>query len=553
MKGWPYILGVVLLTSCGNERLAGGSTSETSNGLAVFVLDSSGKPAARVRLRLRPLDYLAGESPATSDPSRGIIDTATNDSGVARLSQGIPSVNLEAFTGNYAVQAVIDSGVRGIFVQLVPAAGVRGRVDHKSGLGPARIQFKGLEHSVWTDSSGAFQVDSLPPGRTRLRAWVPGPARSTEVEWVLPSGSRTDVGTLEPAQESGNWSDSVRVVLNTLDGAAVIATGVDSVPILVRMDGPEFPASARHDGADLRVLDSVGNPLPFCIASWSAASLTAHFWVQVPVVRARDSTQWFRVRWGNPQANDVSTPWQVFSAAEGWAGAWDFDRSYLDRGGVPHVADASSWGDDGLITGAPTSDPVDGLHFKGGGKDGVAASGVGTDLHGNFTVLIRARPENPFASFLLRGDSVWNHNKKDFYLGAAPSVKIVHKSGWYPTFMGFADTSHNAYAVSNVRADSSAWVLLVARHTVAVGDSGAVDWFMGGGKVASTLSGGTWFETDDKVRDSLIVGWRAREVERFRGAMAEIWILDRAVGDDWVLLESECRKDGGGTLVRLRP
>ena len=553
MKGWLPILGAVLLASCGNDRLAGGSTSETTNGLAVLVLDSSGNPAARVRLRLRPLDYLQGEAPATSNPSCGIIDTATNDSGVAILPKGVPAVHLEAFGATGSVQAVIDSGVRGIVVRLVAVAKVRGKVNLRPGSGPARIQARGLEHSVWTDSVGAFKLDSLPPGKIRLRAWLPRRVRSTEVTWILPAGSQTNIGILDPVPEAGVWSDSVRVVLNTLDGAAATTTEVDSAPILVRLDGPDFPVSARQGGVDLRVTDSVGNPLPFGIASWSAASLTAHVWVQVPVIRAKDSTQWFRLRWGNPQADDASTPWQVFSAAAGWAGAWDFNRTYLDRKGVPHVADASSWGDDGLVTGAPSADPVDGLHFKGGGKDGMAASGIGTNLHGNFTLLIRARPENSFASFLLRGDSVWNHNKKAFYLGVAGSTKTTHKAGWYPTFMGWADTAHNVYSVSNVRADSSAWVFLVARHTVGVGDSGAVDWFVAGSKVTSTLSGGMSFEADDMVHDSLIVGWRAHEAERFRGAMAEVWILDRAVSDDWVRLESECRKDGGGTLVRLRP
>jgi len=549
---FPASLACALLLSCGEDRFAGGSSSETSNGLTIQVVDAAGNPAARTRLRLRPQEYLEGASPATSNPGVGIIDTITDDSGKVRFPQGIPAMRLEAFGSSGSVQAGIDSGKRGIVVRLAPVGSVHGRVGLQPGDGPARIQARGLEHAVWTDSTGAFSMDSLPAGQIRLRAWVPRSLFSVESAFTLPAGGRLDVGSLVPLREAGRWTDSVRIVLNTLGGGGAIAAQVDSIPILVRLDGADFPAASRPGGADLRVVDSSGNALPFSVAFWSSSSLAAHFWVLVPAVRARDSAQWFRVRWGNPSGEDASAPWSVFASSSGWSGAWDFNRTYLDRRGARHVADASSWGDDGLLTGTPSPDAVDGLLFKGGGKDGMAASGVGTNLHGNFTVLIRARPENPGASFLLRGDSVWNHNKKAFYLGAAASAKIIHRPGWYPTFMAFADTTHNIYSVSNTGVDSSAWTFLVARHTLGAGDSGVVDWFVEGNRVASTQSGGTRFESDDFLHDSLIVGWRTLEAERFRGAMAEIWILGRAVGDDWVKLQSECRKDGGGTLVRIR-
>jgi hypothetical protein len=551
MKAWLPALGAVLLSSCANDRVAGGSTSETSNGLTVQVIGADGTPAARTRLRLRPKEYLEGACPATSDPLSGIIDTVTDDSGFVRFSRELPSVHLEAYGSGLAGQDGIDSGKHRIVLHLAPTGTIRGKVGLQVGDGPVRVQVRGLEHAVWTDSSGAFALDSLPSGPVRLRAWNPHSNLSTESVFGVPAGGASEVGTLVPLGEAGRWTDSARVVLNTRWGANSISGAVDSVPILVHMDGADFPVSARPTGSDLRVADSTGKGLPFSVAQWSTSSRIARFWVLVPSVRAQDSIQWFRLRWGNPLAEDASTPWTVFSASSGWSGVWDFNRTFEDRNGRTRIADASSWGDHGLLTGTPGIDPVDGLHFGTNARDGVTFPGAGTNLHGNFTVLFRARPERSGANFLQRGDSTWNHNKKAFYLGIAGSAKTTHKPGLYPTFTAFADTSHNVYSVSNVPLDTTDWAFLVARHTVGAGDSGSVDWFVAGSKVSTTLSGGMRYEADNPGRDSLIVGWRTMESERFRGAMAEVWILGRAVGDDWVKLESECRKPGGGSLVRL--
>ncbi|MBK8802939.1 MAG: hypothetical protein IPN71_12975 [Fibrobacteres bacterium] len=56
-----WILAMAGLWSCGLDRQAGGSTSETSNGLQVRVVGADGQPAARTRVRIRPADYLAQE------------------------------------------------------------------------------------------------------------------------------------------------------------------------------------------------------------------------------------------------------------------------------------------------------------------------------------------------------------------------------------------------------------------------------------------------------------------------------------------------------------
>lgn len=545
----PFLLAVLLLASCGLDRTAGGSTSETSNGVAVLVLDQAGEPVAGVRVRIRPTDYLAGGAPATSDPSAGYIDTVTDDSGFVRLPKHLPSVRIEAFGRHGVGQGQVDSGMgAAAAVQLADPIEIKGNIVLQDGDGRARVQVRGLEHAVWTDSLGNFALDSLPAGQIKIRAWVPHSGRTAENHFFVSAGIVADVGVLVPQPDQATWTDSIRVFLNTKDGNAATTTEVDSVPILVQLDGTDFPVGAQADGRDLRVVDSSGKALPYAIASWSVAAKTAHVWVLVPAVRANDSTQWFRVRWGNPKLLDVSTPWTVFDSAAGWSGMWDLNRTYVDRAGRRRVADASPWADDGLLTGSPTVDAVDGLHFQAGGSDGLAMSGTGTSLTGAFTVLIHARPEASGIALLGLGDSAWNHGKKEFFLQASKAT--VRKRGWYPAFMAWADTSHNVYSVSNTAVDSSAWTFLVARHVLATGDSGSVEWFIGGSQVATTLTSSSAYEADH-ARDSLVVGLRMAEPDRFRGAMSEIWILRKAVTNDWIKIESECRK-ALGTLVRLR-
>lgn len=537
------------LASCDSGSVAGGSTSETSNGLVVQVVDMDGHPAVGARVRVRPADYLETDAPASQDPQRGILDTVTDDSGFVVLPRGLERGRMEAFDTTGAAQALLEGiETRTARLRLAPTCLVRGKVALKPGDLRARIQVRGLEHATWTDAAGFFQLDRLPSGTLDVRAWIPRRGASVETRQSVGPGGRGEAGMLDPVAESGVWTDSVKVVLDTRSGVGAITARVDSVPLLVHLLGGDFPVSAKSGGEDLRVTDSVGNAIPFFVSSWSASDLSARIWVLAPAVRPSDTTQWFRLRWGNPSADAASDPWSVFSARSGWSGVWNLSRNYVDRGGRWRVADATSWSNDGILTGAPGTDPVAGLRFGGSGMDGLAMSGSGTNLSGSFTVLIHAKPETRGAILLGRGDSSWDHGKKWFLLQDRGATRRI--PGWYPAFMGWTDTAYNVYSVSNTPVDSARWAFLAARRSVGAGSDGAVEWFVDGSKVSTTLTKELGFE-DDRARDSLFVGYRHAERSRFQGSMSEIWILSRAVSDDWIRLQAACRSPGSG-LIRIR-
>lgn len=541
----PLLLAAAWFAACDTERVAGGSTSETSNGIAVRVFAPDGKPAARVLLRIRPEEYLATEAPASQDPSLGILDLRTDDSGRALLPARLVHGRIEAIGATSAAQGSLDTAKTRLDLHLAAPSTLGGKVKLRPTDFPAKIQARGLEHETWSDHEGNFVLDDLPAGPVRIRAWIPRRNASASTRASLPPGSQVGSALLEPKEESpSGWTDSLDFFLDTRDG--LIDSEVDLAPLQLQLDGDDFPDSAKPDGSDLRLVDRTGKPVPFVVSRWSPASKQGRIWFLAGSIQPSDTTRSFRLRWGRSDADPASDPWTVFDAAHGWGGVWNLSRTYLDDQGRHRVVDATGWSNDGVLTGSPTADPVQGMRFTRSGRDGLSMSGSRTNLSSDFTVLLLAKPEARGAVLLGRGDSSWDHGKKWFTLQERGSSRRL--PGWHPTFMGWTDTSYNVYSVSETRIDSGAWTFLAARRSTE-GD-GAVEWFVDGSKTATKIAGGTDFEVD-RARDSLFVGFRHGSTSRFVGSMAEIWILNRPMSDDWIRLQAACRTPGG-PLVKIR-
>jgi len=403
-----------------------------------------------------------------------------------------------------------------------------------------------MEHGTWTDHDGNFFLGDLPSGPIQVRAWIPRRNASSETRVILRPGTQSTLPLLEPAEESGSgWSDSLDFSLDTRDG--IIDAEVDIAPLQLQLEGDDFPDSSKQDGSDLRMVDLSGKPIPFFVSRWSKANRQGKIWFLASSIRPSDTTQRYRLRWGKDDADPASDPWTVFDASHGWGGVWNLSRTYLDDQDRRRVVDATGWSNDGILTGTtPHADPFQGAQFSRSGQDGLSISGSGTNFSSDFTMLIFAKPEVRGAILLGRGDSAWDHGKKWFTLQERGSNRRA--LGWHPTFMGWTDTSYNVYSVSETKIDSGAWTFLAARRSTD-GD-GAVEWFVDGSKTATRLAGGTDYEPD-RARDSLFVGFRHGSNSRFVGSMAEIWILNRPMSDDWIRLQAACRSPTR-TLVRIR-
>lgn len=539
------ILLLAVMGSCGLDRQAGGSTSETSNGLQVQVVRADGQPAARTRVRIRPADYLAEEW-TRMDASKGIIDTVTDDSGCVRLRRPGGDLRIEALGATGQAQAHLDSSASIVNFRLAPPARLSGSVRLEPTDTRARIQVRGMERGIWTDSLGRFQLDSLPSGRIEIRASIMARGSAAEILSSLHPGESDSAPDIQTSPESARWTDSITVTVDT-SGLSSLTGAVDSVPVLIRLEDSLFPASARERGQDLRVVDSAGRAVPFFLEAFSRQGRFALIRTFLPRTHPSRVAVALRVRWGDPLAESVASPGGVFSDRFGWVGAWNLDRTYVDAQGRLRAADASSFRDDAMITGSPASDPDGGLRFSRIGTTGFAAAGDQVDFDHSFTVLWRLKPQERGQTFLGWGDSVWRSGKKDFYL-QQPKAS-VRQAGWSPAFTARADTGYNVYSISDKSVDSARWTILCARRDLSNLDSAAVHWFMNGAPTGQSTTARLRYQ-GDLPRDSLVVGWRHTDSRRFTGSLSDLLILRRAVSDDWIRLYSALLANPDG-LVRL--
>ncbi|HOX50003.1 MAG TPA: carboxypeptidase-like regulatory domain-containing protein, partial [Fibrobacteria bacterium] len=490
------------LASCGLDRQQGGSTSETSNGLMVQVVSQDGKPAARTLVRIRPADYLADDW-TRQDPSQGILDTITNDSGMVRVARPSGELAIEVVSAGARTRIHLDSESSLARCQLQPASRLSGSVHLEPQDERARIQVRGLERSVWTDSAGRFQLDSLPAGRLEVRASISRRGTSAQFLSALHPGESDSLGGIQTSPERPRWTDSVAVWMDTRTISGLTGP-VDSVSVLLRLEDSLFPVGARTRGQDLRVVDSAGKAVPFFVEAFSREGRFALVRALVPRVHPSRLAVVLRVRWGDPLAESVSSPSGVFPGARGWAGAWSLDRQYVDAAGRLRAADASTWRDDAVLTGSLAADPEGGVKFSRLGMSGFAASGDWVDLDHSFTVLWRLKPQDKGQVFLGWGDSTWRACKKDFFLQVPKSLS--RQAGWNPAFTARADTDFNVYSVSEKSVESGRWVVLSAVRDLAAGDS-AVQWYHEGAPSGQTTTSRFTYQ-GDLPRDSLVVGWR---------------------------------------------
>ena len=81
-------------------------------------------------------------------------------------------------------------------------------------------------------------------------------------------------------------------------------------------------AQARADGADIRFFDAAGKALPHAIELWDRESGRAAIWVLLDAIKGNSRDQSIVMRWGHPNAPDISDSKAVFKRADGFVGVW---------------------------------------------------------------------------------------------------------------------------------------------------------------------------------------------------------------------------------------
>lgn len=168
----------LVLTSCGERNVAGGTEAEST--IALYVQMADGTPASAARVRILPDNYL----------SSGLAENAWNE------TDEDGQVSFEVRNGRYTIEArnVSESKASGAVHSVALDAKSDSKVDTiKLGelssiegfvlLGESPVvRVAGLDRYVVPDSTGYFVIDSLPQGSFNVQIGDPEKVRSTKVQ-----------------------------------------------------------------------------------------------------------------------------------------------------------------------------------------------------------------------------------------------------------------------------------------------------------------------------------------------------------------------------------
>lgn len=171
---------VALVAGCGEEQIAGGGGIETNNTVAARVLDASGVPVAGAEMVVRPSAWIPEQLGADSLAFRGLSDAA------GRVEFSVPrgdwTIEVRSSgTGHLVSRRIESSGVVGDLV-MRPMGRLRGVVRSAWPSGASLVGIRGTRHSTRPDSTGAYELDSLPPGELDLVVVAPGGNRHDRVD-----------------------------------------------------------------------------------------------------------------------------------------------------------------------------------------------------------------------------------------------------------------------------------------------------------------------------------------------------------------------------------
>lgn len=170
--------GLILFLKCGESPVTGGSSdTEVSAEITGVARDVNGKSVQGAIVRLRPVDYLSGDTITNKPVTEAICTTDANGKyQIDSIEAGI--YKLEVSSGDSfgcIEECVITDQECTLEMKLMPLGTVAGNVDLRNGMKmfykKTRIQVYGTAHAATIDSTGFFML-KLPAGEHKLRISV---------------------------------------------------------------------------------------------------------------------------------------------------------------------------------------------------------------------------------------------------------------------------------------------------------------------------------------------------------------------------------------------
>jgi hypothetical protein len=337
------------------------------------------------------------------------------------------------------------------------------------------------------------------------------------------------------------------VAINTTASGAGLAASVQGFPVLLRLDSTNFPFSqARIDGSDLSAMTTGGRRLPLEVSHWDPVARTGTAWLRMDTI-APNTLAKVRLLWGAK-----STPLSgVFDTAGGWSGVWHFSGLWVDAQGRIRTPDATSWRQDGILTGVGTGAGViaGGLHFALTTDRVRIGSPAVTLGRSDFTweAWVKVDQGDDILMGKDNGDSIWNHGEKRIQLGDCRYGLHGHGPDLTPSLLDHLNDTTNIYLCADTGVQTGQWNHLVLRQTATGSDSVSVRWFVNG--VADTAASPSFLSEPDNASDSLSVGGLKQSGDLW---IEEMRISRIARSDAWISLSWQSQQPSG-TLVQILP
>lgn len=379
---WAGLSALVLALAC----QPGGGTEDT-NDLQVSgrLLEWNGEPAADAWVILYPFSETAAGIDSMTTDRNGCFKFRNVKKGRYSLQGRLTSRDALVFLPSLEVEG--DSGLHLTPLTLEPAAFVQGRIE---GTGmQARALLDGTPYRSDVDASGRFSFPSLAAGEYVLRIFVtsePGPPSLEKEAAQLRIKVRAgDSLTLAPisVQLTLQWSHRSRIEVDSADPGG---GPVKDFPLLLRLEGDEFPAAA--EGQDICFSMPDGSPLAYEIESWDPATRKAAIWVRLDSL-ARGTSLW--MFWGN--SNAPSLAGKAFDSAT-YAGVWHLGQG--PAGSAPQMMDASGRLNHARVEGSTAPATVQGIAGAGvqfDGSDGYLSTASQQNHPDDFTLSLWFRAE----------------------------------------------------------------------------------------------------------------------------------------------------------------
>ena len=323
------------MLSCSPVNVTGGSSS-TDNGKVIgAVYREDGLPASNAQVSLRSADF-----DPMRDTAAPFIDT-TDSAGTYefdRLVMGIYTIealDLDSRSRALVNSVMVDSGTTHTPVaSLAEPGAIRVSVQNCPDAS-CYVYVPGT--SLYSEiSDGIGFIDSVPAGYVPA-VYYANPAEPSTIRSIK-TGITLGAGTTREIIDYTAWSRSARIVLNTTESGADVKSDVYDFPVLLRLTDANFDfEEALSDGGDIRFKKNDDTPLAYEIERWDRGAELAEVWVRIDTVYGNDSTHYFTMYWGNPDATSASNSATVFDTTTGFQGVWHLagegDATALDATG----------------------------------------------------------------------------------------------------------------------------------------------------------------------------------------------------------------------------